>query len=142
MLRVNGEGVDWMPEAMQNVKAEKVDTQHGEFLTFLLGEETFGIEIRYVTEIIGIQRINNLPEAPEYVKEIINLRGKIIPVIDMRVRFKKEAAEYTDRTSIIVIDVLGTAVGLVVDCVLEVSAILTIQLCRRRVFTRDFRTNI
>ncbi len=99
------------------------DTQKGKFLTFSLGSEDFGIEIKYVTEIIGIQSITEIPETPEYVKGIINLRGKIIPVIDVRLRFKKPVVDYTDRTCIIVIDIDSVSVGLIVDTVSEVLTI-------------------
>lgn len=99
------------------------DTQHGRFLTFSMGKEVFGIEIRYVTEIIGMQAITEVPEVPEYVKGIINLRGKIIPVIDVRLKFKKEPMEYNDRTCIIVIDISDLSVGLIVDNVAEVLTI-------------------
>lgn len=99
------------------------DTQHGRFLTFTLEKEVFGIEIKYVTEIIGIQSITKVPEVPHYVKGIINLRGKIIPVIDMRIKFGKDPAEYDDRTCIIVIDISEVSVGLIVDNVDEVLTI-------------------
>lgn len=99
------------------------DTQHGRFLTFTLEEEVYGIEIKYVTEIIGIQSITKVPEVPDYVKGIINLRGKIIPVIDVRLKFGKDAIEYDDRTCIVVIDIIEVAVGLIVDNVDEVLTI-------------------
>ena len=99
------------------------DTQKGRFLTFALGNESYGIEIKYVTEIIGIQDITEIPELPEYVKGIINLRGEIIPVMDVRLRFKKEAKEYNDRTCVIVIDVKDVSIGLIVDTVSEVLTI-------------------
>jgi purine-binding chemotaxis protein CheW len=83
----------------------------------------YGIEIRYVTEIIGIQPITIVPEVPEYVKGIINLRGKIIPVIDVRLKFRKEAMDYNDRTCIVVVDIQAIAVGLIVDQVAEVITI-------------------
>jgi purine-binding chemotaxis protein CheW len=99
------------------------DTQKNKYLTFMLGKEEYGIGIGYVTEIIGIQSITQIPELPDYVKGIINLRGKIIPVIDVRLRFGKEAKEYNDRTCTIVIEVKGIIVGLVVDAVAEVISI-------------------
>jgi len=100
------------------------DTQKGKFLTFSLGSQFYGIEIKYVTEIIGgIQAITQVPELPDYVKGIINLRGKIIPVIDVRLRFKKEPKAYNDRTCIIVIDIRDVSVGLIVDAVAEVTSI-------------------
>ncbi|MEN6349069.1 MAG: chemotaxis protein CheW [Syntrophomonas sp.] len=111
-----------MREIMDEVLEE--DTQKGKFLTFIIGREEYGIEIRFVTEIIGgIQRITVVPEVPDYVKGIINLRGKIIPVIDVNLRFKKEAKEYGDRTCIIVVNIQDISVGMIVDNVAEVLSI-------------------
>lgn len=101
-----------------NFQAE--DTQKDRYLTFNLSDESYGVEIRYVTEIIGVQSITEIPEFPEYAKGIINLRGKIIPVIDVRLRFNKEEKEYNDRTCIIVVDINEVSVGLIVDTVDEV----------------------
>jgi purine-binding chemotaxis protein CheW len=80
----------------------------------------YGIEIRFITEILGMQPITSVPEMPGYIKGITNLRGKIIPVMDARMRFGKELREYDDRTCIIVIDTNITTTGLIVDRVLEV----------------------
>ncbi len=102
---------------------ETEDSQHGRFLTFSLGDEEFGIEIRFVKEIIGMQPVTQLPETPDYVKGIINLRGKIIPLIDLKVKFKKESNGYTDRTCIIVVEIYDLSAGLIVDSVSEVAAI-------------------
>ncbi len=102
---------------------QEEDTQHGRFLTFNLGEEVYGIEIEYVTEIIGLQQITKIPEVADYIKGIINLRGKIIPVIDMRLKFNKEPIEYDDRTCIVVVDTQEVIVGLIVDKVAEVMTI-------------------
>ncbi len=102
---------------------QQEDTQHGRYLTFNLGEEVFGLEIRYVTEIIGMQPITKIPEVAGYIRGIINLRGKIIPVIDMRLKFGKEPIEYNDRTCIIVIDTQDMMAGLIVDKVSEVITI-------------------
>lgn len=99
------------------------DTLQGRYLTFLVDGEALGLEIGYVKEIIGIQPIARLPDAPEYVKGIINLRGKIIPVIDMRLKFQKQPAEYTDRTCVIVVDTGDRTAGLIVDQVTEVLRI-------------------
>jgi purine-binding chemotaxis protein CheW len=96
------------------------DTQKGKFLTFSLGEEFYGIDIMYVTEIVGIQPITVVPEMPNFIKGIINLRGKIIPVMDARLKFKKPPQAYNDRTCIIVIDVSDISIGIIVDAVSEV----------------------
>ena len=99
---------------------EEEDTQKGKFLTFSLGKEYYGIDIVYVTEIVGIQPITEVPELPEYIKGIINLRGKIIPVMDARLKFKKPPMDYSDRTCIIVVDIDEISIGLIVDDVCEV----------------------
>lgn len=96
------------------------DTLKGKYLTFIIDEQSYCIEIKYVIEIIGVQPITQVPEIPSYVKGIINLRGKVIPVIDVRVRFCKEEREYDDKTCFIVVDVNGISVGIIVDCVEEV----------------------
>jgi purine-binding chemotaxis protein CheW len=112
-----------MAEVTEELLEMEEDTQKGRFLTFALGNEIYGIEIKHVTEIIGIQAITELPELPEYIMGIINLRGKIIPVMDVRLRFKKEFREYNDRTCIIVIDIGEVSIGLIVDSVSEVLSI-------------------
>jgi purine-binding chemotaxis protein CheW len=105
---------------MLDLLEQQEDTQKGKFLTFNMGNEMYGIEIRHVTEIVGIQHITEVPELPEYIRGIINLRGKIIPVMDVRLRFKKPFREYNDRTCVIVIDINDSSVGLIVDSVSEV----------------------
>jgi len=112
-----------MAEMREGEEEMEEDTQKGKYLTFLLDKEVYAIEIKYVTEIIGFQPITEVPELPDYIKGIINLRGKIIPVMDVRLRFKKQPAEYNDRTCIIVIDVQNISVGLIVDNVSEVLSI-------------------
>jgi len=109
-----------MAEILDETIETSEDTQKGKFLTFSVGREAYGIEIKFVTEIIGIQEITEVPELPDYVKGIINLRGKIIPVIDVRLRFRKEPKQYNDRTCIVVINIKETTVGLIVDNVAEV----------------------
>jgi purine-binding chemotaxis protein CheW len=113
-----------MAEAIdQEVLDQEEDTQKDKFLTFILGNESYGIEIKHVREIIGIQPITEVPELPEYIRGIINLRGKIIPVMDVRLRFRKAIKEYNDRTCVIVIDIKDTSIGLIVDSVAEVISI-------------------
>ncbi len=107
----------------EKVTAEEEDTQKDKYLTFRLGEEIYGIDISVVIEIIGIQPITSVPEVPEYVQGIINLRGKIIPVVDMRLRFRRKFQPYHDRTCVVVIEVGGLLIGLIVDGVSEVLGI-------------------
>lgn len=99
------------------------DTQKGKYVTFKSGNEYFGLKIQYVNEIIVFQEITKIPESEDYIKGLINLRGKIIPVIDVRLRFKQEPFEYTDRTCIIVVNVKNIVVGLIVEKIAEVVEI-------------------
>ncbi len=96
------------------------ESQKGQFMTFQTGKEFFGIGISYINEIIMMQPITPVPEVDDYIKGLINLRGKIIPVIDVRVRFKMAPAEYTDRTCIIIINVKSMTIGLIVEQIAEV----------------------
>ncbi|MCP3901770.1 MAG: purine-binding chemotaxis protein CheW [Desulfobacteraceae bacterium] len=106
----------------QAVKAMTVKT--GKYLTFSLEEEEYGIGILKVKEIIGMMPITSVPRTPEYVKGVINLRGKVIPVIDLRAKFDMETIEYNDRTCIIVVEIDSESstvlIGIVVDAVSEV----------------------
>ena len=107
---------------------EDEDAQKDKYLTFHLAGEDYGIEIKYVTEIIGIQKITEVPDMPDFVKGVINLRGKVIPVMDVRVRFHLASRDYDERTCIIVVDINETSVGLVVDEVREVANIPEAQV--------------
>lgn len=107
-------------DLMEEEYEAEEDTQEDKFLTFFVNKEEFGIEIRHVTEIIGIQNITEVPDMPHYIKGVINLRGKVIPVMDVRLRFGVEERAYDDRTCIIVINIDEQPVGLIVDRVSEV----------------------
>jgi purine-binding chemotaxis protein CheW len=106
----------------QAVKA--VSEKDGKYLTFTLAEEEYGIGILKIKEIIGMMPFTSVPQTPGFVKGVINLRGKVIPVIDLRLRFGMKAIDYTDRTCIIVVEVEGESgkimIGIVVDTVSEV----------------------
>jgi purine-binding chemotaxis protein CheW len=99
------------------------DTQKDKYLTFHLAGEDYGIDIAFVTEIIGIQKITKVPDMPDFIRGVINLRGKVIPVMDVRLRFHLPERSYDERTCIVVVDINNTAVGLVVDEVREVADI-------------------
>jgi len=96
----------------------------GKYLTFTLDDEEYGIGILKVKEIIGMMSITSIPKTPEFVKGVINLRDKVIPVIDLRLKFSMESISYSDRTCIIVVEIeaaSGTVlIGIVVDAVSEV----------------------
>ncbi|MDD2220287.1 MAG: chemotaxis protein CheW [Desulfoplanes sp.] len=94
-----------------------------QLVTFSIGEEEFGVEILQVQEIIRMREITRVPNAPDFVEGVINLRGKVIPVIDLRLRFGLQAKEHDKKTRIIVIEVKQMIVGFVVDSVSEVLRI-------------------
>ena len=105
------------------IEDEEEDTQANKYMTFKVSKESFGIGIRFIREIIELQTITEVPEMPDFLKGVINLRGKVIPVIDLRVRFKIGAKEFDDRTCIIIIEVKDSSVGFIVDSVEEVAEI-------------------
>jgi purine-binding chemotaxis protein CheW len=105
------------------LEMDEEDTQEGKYLTFSLGNEEYGIEIRHVTEIIGIQNVTELPDVPHYVKGVINLRGKVIPVVDVRLRFGLPERDYDERTCIVVVNINKMSLGMIVDSVSEVMDI-------------------
>ncbi|MCB2186084.1 MAG: chemotaxis protein CheW [Deltaproteobacteria bacterium] len=102
---------------------EEDDTQKDRYLTFRLADEDYGIEICHVTEIIGLQKITQVPDMPDFVKGVINLRGQVIPVMDVRARFHQPARDYDDRTCIVVVQIGEARIGLIVDTVSEVRDI-------------------
>ncbi|MCD1653652.1 chemotaxis protein CheW [Treponema zuelzerae] len=99
------------------------DTQANKYLFFRIGKESYGVGIRHVIEIIELQPISAVPDMPSYVKGVINLRGKVIPIVDLRLRFRIDERDYDNRTCIIVTEVERVQVGFVVDTVEEVLEI-------------------
>ena len=101
--------------------------KEGKYLTFSLANEEYGIGILKIKEIIGMMPITTVPQTPKFLKGVINLRGKVIPVLDLRRRFGLEPMNYNERTCIIVVEIAGTAanvmIGVVVDSVSEVLSI-------------------
>ena len=102
---------------------ETATQRAGKYLTFVLAEEDYGLEILKVREIMGILGITTVPHTPYYVKGVVNIRGKVIPIVDLRLKFDMPEAEYTDETCIIVVYVGEVEVGIIVDCVSEVMDI-------------------
>ena len=107
-----------------NKAVKAMANREGKYLTFNLAEEEYGIGILKVKEIIGMIAITSVPQTPVYMKGVINLRGKVIPVVDLRVKFGMEAIGYTERTCIIVVEITGggqrVMIGILVDSVSEV----------------------
>lgn len=94
---------------------DRYEEEKKQYMTFRSCDEVYGISLENVSEIIGLQQFTAIPETEDYIRGLINLRGKVIPVVDVRIRFGKEQLEYTDRTSVIVIQVKDTVLGLIVD---------------------------
>lgn len=125
-----------MVASVQEQDASKVSVQDrvvGKFLSFYLAEEEYGIQILKVREIIGVVDITPLPRMPEYVRGVINLRGKIIPVVELRAKFKMDHIDYDDDTCIIVVDVELEGgdvlqMGCIVDSVCEVLTVSRDQI--------------
>lgn len=117
-----------------------------EFLTFVLGNEQYGLEILKVQEIRGYDTVTRLPDTPDYVKGVINLRGTVVPVIDMRLKFRLEKAEYNELTVMIVLNVANRVVGIVVDSVSDVVRLAGEQIREmpdmRGAIDRQFITGI
>ena len=112
-------------EDLASKKLEGAINREGKYLTFGLRGEEYGLEILKVKEIIGIMNITFVPQTPPYVKGVINLRGKVIPVIDLRLKFGMDSLAYNERTCIVVVDIANKSgnkimVGIVVDSVSEV----------------------
>ncbi len=125
-----------------NKRTESKQEKIRKYLTFTLANEEYGIHILKVKEIIGIMPITPVPKTPEYVKGVINLRGKVIPITDLRLTFDMDAKEYTDRTCIIVVEITGLAttiqIGIIVDSVSEVLNVNSDDVEK----TPSFSTNI
>jgi len=109
-----------MSREITDAGAAAADAHGGKFLTFVLADEEYGIEILSVREIIGLLPVTPVPQSPYYVKGVVNLRGQVIPVVDLRLKFDMEAIDATDETCIIVVQTGGVQLGIIVDKVSEV----------------------
>lgn len=121
MLETDVSSIDELFTAIPDDGAE--NTMKDKYLVFFLDGQEFAITIEYIIDIINVQPITIVPNVPNYVRGITNLRGKVIPIIDMRLRFGKDEKEYNDRTCIIVVEVEEASVGLIIDQVSEVIKI-------------------
>lgn len=111
---------------------QMVELQEGKHLTFSLGKETYGIPIQHVQQIIGMMDITEIPHTPKFIKGVTNLRGKIIPILDLRLKFELPPIDYTDRTCIIIVEMHVNGIkkwmGVVVDAVSEVLNIQSSEI--------------
>ncbi len=127
-------------EANSNT-TQQVLAKEGKYLTFALREEEFGVEIHLIREIIKLMEITAVPQVPGYVKGVINLRGKVIPVIDLRLKFGIEKTDYTNETCIIVLDIEGVYIGIIVDHVCEVLEVAKQDIDPPPMFGSGIRTD-
>jgi len=102
---------------------DEEDIRENKFLMCKIGREFYGIDIRVVTDIIELQTITEVPDMPGYVRGVINLRGQVIPVIDLRLHFGMPFREYDDRTVIAVVHINDTSIGFIIDTATEVQSI-------------------
>ncbi len=109
-----------MTSGSSEVNALTVTGEGDQYVTFLLGDEEYGLDILAVQEIIGFSRITHVPHLPEFIKGVINLRGTVVPVIDLRLKFGLGQAEYNSHTCIIVVRLADRIMGMIVDVVSEV----------------------
>ena len=103
---------------------DNIVSKNGKYLTFILKDEYYGVNVNYILQIIAIPDITNIAKTPDFIKGVINLRGKIIPVVDLRIKFNLEKQEYNDRTSIVILKINQNNseffIGIIIDKVLEV----------------------
>lgn len=112
-----------LPNEDPDLLISEEDNIEDMYLTFAVGKEHYGVGIGVVTEIVGMQRIMGIPDVPDYIKGVINLRGKVIPLMDVRLRFGMQEKDYDERTVIIVLEISDAPLGLIVDGVSEVLEI-------------------
>jgi purine-binding chemotaxis protein CheW len=112
----------------------------GEYLTFTLGKEEYGIEILKVQEIRGYETVTRIANSPDFIKGVVNLRGTIVPIIDMRIKFRLCEAQYNEFTVVIILNVAGRVVGMVVDSVSDVIQLTAEQVRPAPDFSSAFDT--
>lgn len=129
--------IDDMKMALSQHQVQQSDSIETMYLTFPVESELYGVSIAKVTEIVGLQKIMSVPDVPAYIKGVINLRGKVIPLMDIRLRFGLAEKSYDDRTVVIVLQISDAPVGLIVDGVNEVLDIPDDQIDRPRTYANS-----
>lgn len=123
-------------EVQQPQKSSSFNTNGGQILLYYINDVLYGIEIKYVIELIKVQPITVVPKVPGFIKGVINIRGKVVPVISIRNKINQPEIPYNDKTCIIIVEVSDLTVGLIVDCVREISTVLPTDTCT----APDFKT--
>lgn len=130
-----------MTEEMYNEITTQAMKEGTEVLVFYIEDVLYAIDIKYVVEIIGMQPITQVPKIPEYIKGVINIRGKVVPVMSVRKKFQLEEIEYTERTCIIVVELNDISVGLIVDGVSEVLTVDSGEICHMMDYRKSNKNN-
>lgn len=115
-------------EAYQTTKNE-FNSNGGQILLYYIDKVLYGVEIQYITEIISVSPITIVPRVPSFIKGVINIRGKVIPVISVRAKINQPEIPYDDKTCIIIVDINDLTVGLIVDSVREIATVLPTDTC-------------
>lgn len=115
-------------EPTANVYNTKTTSAAGEYLTFVLGSEEYGLEILKVQEIRGYDAVTQIANTPDFIKGVVNLRGKIVPIVDLRIKFHLSEVEYNEFTVVIILNLSGRVIGIVVDGVSDVTALKDEQI--------------
>ncbi len=120
---------------------DKVEGAGEEFLTFTIGREEYGVDILKVQEIRGYESVTQIANAPDYIKGVINLRGKIVPIIDLRIKFRQDKVSYDQYTVVIIVDLSDRTTGIVVDGVSDVLTLAPDQIRPTPHFTSELATD-
>lgn len=115
-------------DGVTSTSSAKANSAAGEYLTFVLGTEEYGLEILKVQEIRGYDAVTHIANTPEFIKGVVNLRGKIVPIVDLRIKFHLGKVEYNEFTVVIILNLGGRVVGIVVDGVSDVMALKDEQI--------------
>ena len=115
-------------ETINTTSNSKLKVAGGEYLTFVLGDEQYGLEILKVQEIRGYDTVTQIANTPDFIKGVVNLRGKIVPIVDLRIKFNLGKVEYDEFTVVIILNLGGRVVGIVVDGVSDVKALKDEQI--------------
>ena len=130
-----------MSEIETRQKGKEAELEEEQFVTFLIGDETYGVEVLRVQEIIGMTTITHVPNSLTFMKGVINLRGSVVPVVDMRLKFELGEKEYDSFTVIIIVEVNGRMIGMIVDSVSDVVSIPVQKIQDTPHFTAKIETD-
>ncbi len=130
-----------MSEMKTRNMENEIELDVEQFVTFLIGDETYGVEVLRVQEIIGMTTITNVPNSLSFMKGVINLRGSVVPVVDMRLKFELAEKEYDNFTVIIIVEVHGRLIGMIVDSVSDVVSIPVQKIQDTPHFTTKIETD-